>query len=392
MQRLNSTYPILLTSAFAALVLLLSAYPRFDKIRYFGAATLAVPADTVLAHTVDFRDTVAGSTLYQVLSKEKYPLAYYREIRTGVCFDNKCRLLNVVLYWNPTGRYLGFELPESEYLSKSDHEPFVAEEYQRLHALLADSLSPLSTFSYNEIVPSTTPPNPDVDAVSSATARAVLEYVVPGAAYTTYKLWHLLYGPAQEEVQRLTRQRLSPELLLMMLDSPALGDQIWALNHSRGYLEPSSALRQRVLSFIDPRDYNLAERAINALSPPDLESTSLQEVLLDKFQTGNHSLKKLLLTKLREAPALSTASQQALARQLTTLSGELVTSGLDLYQQQPTLDPAAGRVLSELLENDNAYISKKAYQFFEKVPLQDKLVQKRLGQYRARHGLSGTSR
>src|SRR3546814_5039171 len=67
-----------------------------------------------------------------------FPVAYYRKINTDVCFDGKCRMLKVSLYWNVTGRFLGIELPPGEFLSKSDHEPFTLSEYYRMNRRSAE--------------------------------------------------------------------------------------------------------------------------------------------------------------------------------------------------------------------------------------------------------------
>src|SRR5690606_10087386 len=117
----------------------------------------------------------------QVLSKDGIPVSYYRKIITEVCFDDKCRLLKANIFWNITGRYLGVELPDNEFLSKTDHEPFTLAEYNRLNLLLADSLLPLGTLRYEDLVPPPTYAIGKFDAVTGATSKDVLEYVVQGA-------------------------------------------------------------------------------------------------------------------------------------------------------------------------------------------------------------------
>jgi len=99
-----------------------TSFQDSGKISYFQPQTLMDQADTV----VGFPSMTDGipDTLFQIRSANGYPIAYYKKIFTGVCFDSECRMLDIVLYWNITGRYLGFELPEGEFLSKSDHQAF----------------------------------------------------------------------------------------------------------------------------------------------------------------------------------------------------------------------------------------------------------------------------
>jgi hypothetical protein len=102
-------------------LILVSTYDSAAQSRYFRTPTLPLAAETTVAHVVASQDSIANDTLFQQFSKEGFPVAYFRKIRTSVCFDNKCRLLKVNLYWNPTGRYLGFELEKGEFLSKAEH-------------------------------------------------------------------------------------------------------------------------------------------------------------------------------------------------------------------------------------------------------------------------------
>ena len=93
-------------------------------------------------------------------------------------------------------------------MSKFDHEPFSQEEYEELDQLLADPFLPLGNYTFEELVKRPDTVSQSMDGVSGATMKDVLEYIVPGAAYTTHKLWNLIHGPIQQEVIRLTEQQL----------------------------------------------------------------------------------------------------------------------------------------------------------------------------------------
>lgn len=370
-------------------ILILSGYYQPGRIQYSHPPTLSLPVDTTVFHTVDFKDDIANDTLIQYLSQEGYPISYTRHLRTGVCFDNKCRPLDITLHWNVTGRYLGFELPEKEFLSKYDHDPFSEAEYVRLHAILTDSLSALKNFHYNEIVPQADSSYQKVDAVSGATSANVLDHVVEGAAFTTYKLWHLVYGSAQERVEALTRQRLSPELIQLVLNSNHPSDKIWALNHIRGFIQPTPTLQQSVLGYIDGKDYNLTERALHSITAADMKSPTLQGTLVQKLLATNYSTQKLLVTKLSEAPKLDKKAQNLLAKNIGAFSGQLISDILDLFLHHQSLDTETCRYVSELLLVENPFISKKGYLFLTQANSQDPLVKKRLSEYRAKNNLSG---
>ncbi len=366
-------------------LLVLSGYYSSDSIRYAHAPTLSLPVDSTLYFIVDFKDDISNDTLVQTRSQEGYPISYSRSIRTGVCFDNKCRPLDITLRWNLTGRYLGFELPEKEFLSKYDHDPFSEAEYQRLHAILTDSLSPLANFHYNEIVPKADSTYEKVDAVSGATSASVLEHVVEGAAFTTYKLWHLVYGPARQQVEALTSRALTPELIQLVLNSTHPSDKIWALNHIDGYVKPTPALQKVVVSFISDQDYNLTERALNSINSNDLQSGALQSILVQKIFETKYSTQKLLLTKLKAVPKLHKEAYSLLNQNLTKLNGQLIAEILQLFIQYQISDVETYRSVSALLASPNAFVSGKAYAFLTRADPQDVVVKERLTVYEEKH-------
>ncbi|WP_273208643.1 hypothetical protein [Runella zeae] len=342
---------------------ILSTVDASDKIRYFQSPTVKLEQDKVVFYLVDFQEDLGVDTLFQLQSKEALPTAYYRHIQSNVCFDGKCRMLVVTLYWNITGRYLGFELPKGEFLSKTDHEPFVNEEYERLHALLADSLSPLGIIAYEALVPKASSDSQKVDAISSPTAPDVLEYIIKGAAYTTYKLWHFVYGITQSEIQQKTVSVLSPSLLLQILDSPDLGDRIWALNHATPYFTENPLLTSKVLSLIHQDAYNLSETAIRVLP---LTDEKVQTGLTEVFLKSNYAIQKLIINKLRRMQSLTPSTVYALASSLSLLSGELVNNVLTLFQKNQVEDVEIGKLVAKLLEHKNGFIADKAYQFLVK--------------------------
>lgn len=372
---------------FFALILLALAVSAFQSdrpTRYFLYPTVAQQPASVQSFTFDFKDELSDDTLFQNKSKEGYPVSYYRRLKASVCFDDKCRLLDVVIYWNITGRYLGFELPVKEFLSKSDHEPFTTDEYQRLNALLADAQSPLGNLSYEELVPKPYFAVKGIDAVTSATAKNVLDYIVKGAAYTTYKMWHFIYGPTRSRVIELTTRSLSPALLLKILESKDPSDKLWALNHINGFVKPDQALTDQLLDFIDNNNYSLSERAIHAISSADLRSDSLQLSLLAKFNQADYSQRKLLIKKMNEATFLNAEVKNKLADQLQKLNGELVGDVLGLYQKFGVEDPEICRKVSKLLHNENRFISQKALKFLENANPDDQVIAKEMADYRLR--------
>lgn len=367
--------------------LILTSGCCFAQIRYFQKPTVTQMPHLVRYFLAASLDSIANDTLYQVLSKEGFPISYYRKVRTSVCFDNKCRLLKCVIYWNITGRYLGFELPKGEFLSKAEHKEFTPAEYNRLSLLLSDQQSPLGNLSYSELAPhpKTIGTDDEVDGVSSATAKNVLDYVVEGAAYTTYKMWHVVYGPTQMQVAGQTEKILTPDIILKILESPDLNDRLWALNHIRGIVKITPVLEAKLLNLISGTDYNLAERAINAFENTDLTSDSLQHSLYIRFKDGNYAIKKLIIARFKDAPSLSVALEKKLADSMKSLNGELVSNILETFVKHKAFNHQTVLNVANLLQNPNVFISQKAYKYLETLNIQDESIKKQMKEYTSKN-------
>ena len=352
-------------------------------ISFFQEPTLPLPGRAVIAYTFDFSDSLSSDTLYQVRAGNGFPVSYHRKIRTSVCFDNKCRLLDVIVHWNPTGRYEGFELPPGEFLSKTEHEPFNNDEYLRLHAILDDPNSPLAGLSFNQLVPSRPRATPDIDAVSAPTARNLLEFVVEGAAYTTYKLWHIVYGEAHEEVSKLTEAALTAGMLEEILRSAHIVDQVWGLTHRHVVQETTPGIQAAILGFATSDEFTLSHEALEAVQRIDLDA-DFQSALLEVFSRLSHAAKKQALEAFLKAPDLTKESTLKLAGILKSASGDLVSSILRLLEKKNVNDEEVLVAVAALLEKSNAYIATQAFEFLSGKDIQNPKIQKSLKAFESR--------
>lgn len=119
------------------------------------------------------------------------PLFYYSDIFTPVCVDNVCKPVRLRLFWDVCGNFLAFKIPSEEPMTKRNHIKFNSYDYYTLFVILNNPKAPLADFGKNDLVNYNNAD--DLDAVSGATSSAADHLVVPGAAYSTYTLWHLVY-------------------------------------------------------------------------------------------------------------------------------------------------------------------------------------------------------
>jgi len=308
-------------------------------------------------------------------------LHYFRKIHTGVCFDNKCRELDIIVYWNITGRYLGFEMPEGEFLSKTEHEPFIDEEYLRLNELLADNSLPLGGISFDKLIKASESETGALDGVSGATSKEVSEMVVKGAAYTTYKLWNIVHGPTMELITHLTEKQLTPELIVLILQSPDRSDWLWALNKIDPWVQLHSDLSSALLEIISGDDDFLAYSAMNAIDPVHLGSGDFQSGLFSKYGEVNHSIKKMILEKFMKAPYLSEDIVTYSRGLLDQLNGQQLGDFLKVYTIHSVNDLETCRAIAPILGNENRYISQKAYKFLKGIETGDSIINDKLRAY-----------
>jgi hypothetical protein len=337
-----------------------------EKLKYTQRPTIAADYKKKQLLTISY-----GDSLYLVKTKQGIPIHYFKNELTEVCFDNECRLLDIVVYWNITGRYLGFELPKGEFLSKYEHEPFVAAEYERLNELLADPNLPLGNITFEKLIELPETEQESVDGVSGATTPEVSKMVVKGAAYTTYTLWNIVHGPTRDLVSSLTEKQLSTDLMDLILNSPDITDKVWVLNRIDQNTELNPKLTSSLLGIISGEDFFLAYSAINAIQSTHLNSDGLQIALFSTYQEADHSIKKMILDKLLEAPRLSEEVTESSRMLLSTLNGQQLKTFLKLYSKFEVNDLEAYRAVAEILKNENRYISQQAYKFLRESKMVD---------------------
>ena len=343
------------------------------SIRYFLQPSLPLqPTGSVQKFLIDTGTRHIGQdTLFQVLTASGEPQAYYRHLIREVCFDGQCRLLNVFLHWNVTGRYLGFELPAGEFLSKTEHEPFTTREYRDLNTLLSDSLSPLGMLTYKELVPNADTSGRALDGVTSATSQEALRYVVKGAVYTTYTMWHEVYGPARQEVMRRTEEALTPALAQRLLHSPDMSDRYWTLSRLNK-IPLTSEVRAELLALINDDNYSLAERTLHAIPGTYLGDEQLQSGLAALIGTSSYSLKNLILRKLTEAPSLHRSVTSGVRGLLKNLNGEALKSAFGVLRAFGVADKQTLDTIRELQQSPNSYIANMASAYLRSVAATDR--------------------
>lgn len=357
---------------------------REETIKRFYEPVFSGNIVSVIPHIAEFNDTIPNDTLFEYRNENLLPEMYSRKVITGVCVDGQCKMVNIELFWTITGRYLGFELPPGEFLSKTEHVKFNSEEYNKLHFLLANPQSALASYTLKELVPKKDTSKVKVDAVTSATIAAVLDYIVEGAVYTTYTLWHIVYGSTKREIEKLTAKKMDQEIALKLLNGNNLGDKIWVLNHFPETMKLEGEIKNKFIEYISGSDIYLAERTLNAIRDDKLKD-DVQFELANVFITAGFLQQRLILQKLKEAKVLNENVAKKLSFSLPKLSGTLIKLTIELFQSQYIDNETVSANVALLLDNDNRYISGQAFKYLQGITKMDKKAAKSLEKYKRKN-------
>ena len=336
-----------------------------EDIRYFHPSTIPV-GDSSVVIKVSIDDSPEGHEIFLARMGDGTPLHYFIELRTGICFDNKCRPLDIVLYWNITGRYLGFELLDGEFLSKYDHTPFTPSEYEELHDLLADPFLPLGNYEFEDLVKIPDTVNNSVDGVSGATSKDVLEYVVEGAAYTTHKLWNVINGPIREQVMTQTESSLDSFLFLKILQSENQSDRTWAMERLSLIYELDELVIDALIGILLTDEYFQSYLLLKSLSSHQLKSDYLQLELFNLIGKVDHAIENMIFDKLADAPQLSQEVVDYSISTLRELNDMQLVRLLKLYSHHGVMQDELVKELSGIVPHENKYIEKQVLNFLER--------------------------
>lgn len=315
------------------------------------------------------------------------PKFYYSKLVTPVCESGECYLVEVSIFWDLIGNYLGFKLPRDKILTKIDHKHFDKADYEKLHRILSDINWPLAGYAINELIVDSTKilVDSELDAYSGATVNFVREQDnIPGALYTIHTLWEFVHSREiinhiQDHTLRLVED--NSFTLTTFLTNEKLSQKLWALDNIDQSVLLEESLISSWLSLIDDSDYFLAYSAIRAIKPVHLESAAVQIGLFSKYEKVNHGLKKMIIEKLLEAPDLSAEIVTNSRSLLGQLNGQQLGDFLKLYKTHSIDDLKTCRAVSAILQHENRYISRKAYKFLTEVETRDSIITERLKLY-----------
>jgi len=120
------------------------------------------------------------------------PLFFTRDVFTEACETGICYPIQLTLFWDYAGSFLGFSVPDNKPLTKAGHKEFSELDYFQLFTLLNHPDSKIAKYTKKDLVKVNREKHEVTDAESGATVNVANETLVRGAAFTCLTLWNIV--------------------------------------------------------------------------------------------------------------------------------------------------------------------------------------------------------
>lgn len=309
----------------------------------------------------DPSDSLSGDEIFELRDSDDLTVWFSRFVFKDVCISGECKMIKLWVFWDGAGNYLGIQPPESEPLTKSNHEIFSQDDYSKLDEILNDTASMLKTLNQEDLI--IMPEGIDlyevykVDGFTAATLPTLAEAVVENAVYTCYTLWHTVYGPVRDNILDIISARMNSQYLEKMLNSGNPSYVNSAIQHIKKDPKFDVVFRHNIIALMESDDIKIADLALDYFSPTILETENLQLELIDVMKRSDISFCYKVLWKFMELSEIHDQTAIRLVKMFSNskedvafLNMTLKLISADQFKRNPELSEI---VLS--LENSEIY-------------------------------------
>jgi len=308
---------------------------------------------------IDRSDSLSAREIVELRDSEGIPVWFGRDIFKNVCLTGECRMVRLRIYWNGAANYLGIKINENEPLTKTDHSVFSQEDYQKLDRILADSLSMLKRLVMKDLtVERKNESKYRVDGITGATQPTIFESVVRNAVYTTYTLWHTVYGPTRDLIRSILDEPANKEYLQRLFARQNPLYLIWTIDYIARHPQYHSIFYPEIIKCIKSNDYELFQKSVGYFTPASLTNESVQNDLA--MVAGEPSVLNRYEI-LRKFSALPHISDDAILIFLEHYEKQKISAGLlgyvlDLVRTENLKNDLIGKKLKKLSRDKNLYV------------------------------------
>lgn len=305
------------------------------------------------------------STLIEIQNNKKQPIAYYMNVKSVVCGNQRCRVDVIKVCWDKLGRYSHIELPEGVELEKKEGEDFTDKDYKKLDVILSDPNSPLQNVYKNEIV--NTIGSEGVDALTGATILLDKSSYVEGAVWTCYSIWHWIHGESKQILRNITGDSFSMLELKNYLKSDEKHQQLFAVEQFTRRKNYSEATKILVAEEMLKKPYLIKSCIPYLNDSPNIFFRNTMQALIANATTTNRliCLNEVLKTKQQ----LPTSFFNNVNLDYSTLTFEEVHLLLKIFNSRQLLTDNIKHKLISLLNSNHFLIARRVYWFLKDLTL-----------------------
>ncbi|SOE20328.1 hypothetical protein SAMN06298216_0821 [Spirosomataceae bacterium TFI 002] len=239
-------------------------------------------------------------------------IGYHSQIKAPVCESGVCYDVNVTFHWNLIGSFSHFETKEKDPLTKLDHVPFTAKDYQKLQSILTNHDLIFTGMPAEKLV-SKTKKN-ELDAVSGATVATIKDEVIEGALFTCYTLWHIANGAVEDSIEIHTKKQLQKPTV----------NRIANLNNDKAYYYLIENLNENqihenltlLLSLVSKSKGYFPKNAFESFPLSLYETDELKTFIKNEYPNFSYHTRNAVLEKLHLLKQVDSTLLQILISQL----------------------------------------------------------------------------
>lgn len=307
----------------------------------------------------DYADTLSGQYIYELKDENGYPLWFCRDIFKDVCITGECKMIDIWLFWDGVGNYLGIQLPEDEYLTRYDNTRFGPTDYVKLDIILHDRTSILRDLKQEELTIESGRKEYDApDAISSATNPNLEDKMIDGAIYTCHTLWHTVYGPTRDKIIQIIDERINHEYIKLSLNHHNPHYVLWAMQMLSGNMAYHNSFYKKIASLTQSVDMMIAQAAIQYFQRDQLSGKEEQIELVSKVMDVDPQLRSQIIWRFAD---LNEIQAEVIITMIDLVKKEYLSAGsLNQVFRMITPNHLANQALLSKLEelrcNQNSFI------------------------------------
>lgn len=313
-------------------------------------------------------------TLIVDLDAQGFPSGYSMKLLNKVCLNDVCKLVEVTMHWDAMGFYQRLEYPERRPLTKLEHVPFTAADYEKLDSILKDRKSILNDHSLGFLATdnddtSSAEDNDDLDGVSKATPGAVKEAVVKDAAWTTWVLWKYANTEVGAILQAMTESRCSPEYLQHLLDSKDWRKIGFAINHLLKQKPVTGQYLDTVAKLLPSAGIDHIELAIKFIQQASPDKNTCYRKLIGALESLDEYNASLVIELLESDDQLEEEILEELTSSLEQQDYYPIHLALRLVESRKFFSKGVEADIVKILKAKDFFIARRASEFLSKQKL-----------------------